>query len=127
MYVVSASENGSGYELLQESAWCKNGGSVMISETLSLKNCSYECGETHGATMFRHGRAGTATCSGEDQCYCSCVINANLDTCLVDIDTSYGFNLYKINPSASNFIVSTHTYLLHLHLCISDPNLIVLG
>jgi len=94
----SVSEHGSGYELLQESARCKNGGSVMIAETLSLKNCSYECGETHGATIFRHGRVGTATCSGEDQCYCRCVLNANLDTCLVDIDTTGRFNLYKINP-----------------------------
>ena len=111
--VVSASENGSGYELLQESAWCTNGDDLTILETLSLKNCSYECGETHGATIFRHCKAEIATFTREDQCYCICVINANPDTCLFAY--TGGFNLYKINPPAGNFIVSTHIYFLHLH------------
>ena len=77
---------------------------MTISETFSLEECGYGCIEIHAATMFRLGKHGSPFCSRQNQCHCTCVMDANPDTCVIIL--TEGMNLYKNSTAAGNCIVS---------------------
>ena len=111
------------YELVRENARCVDGG-MIISEVYSLEKCAYECGNTHGATMFRHGKTGTDYCQEQDKCRCSCVMDES--TCEDNIVVHENMDLYRINTPSGNYISPLHHSFKHccfLHLIFSNKKL----